>query len=104
MRYMSDNERKAVAADLKKIYQALGADRAEEIRDDVKEKCNVKYTNAMKSLIVNYGAITPIFKFSADVLSVIYTTNAIELNLTTGSSIGSAAYSQANRRCYKHCI
>ena len=47
------------------------------------EKWNPKYPNAMKSWVVNWDAITPIFKFSADVRTVIYTTNAIEsLNAT----------------------
>ena len=37
----------------------------------------------MKSWYKNWDAITPIFKFSADVRTVIYTTNAIEsLNAT----------------------
>ena len=58
-------------------------DRAEEIRDEVMEKWSVKYPNAMKSWVVNWDAITPIFKFSTDVRKVIYTTNAIEsLNST----------------------
>ena len=47
------------------------------------EKWNEKYPNAMKSWIINWDAITPIFKFSADVRTIIYTTNAIEsLNST----------------------
>ena len=58
-------------------------DRAEEIRDEVMAKWSVKYPNAMKSWVVNWDAITPIFKFSTDVRKVIYTTNAIEsLNST----------------------
>lgn len=83
LKYVSDKDRKAFATDLKKIYNAPNADRAEEIRDSVKEKWDEKYPNAMKSWIVNWDAITPIFKFSADVRTVIYTTNAIEsLNST----------------------
>lgn len=47
------------------------------------EKWNPKYPNAMKSWVVNWDAIPPIFKFSADVRTIIYTTNAIEsLNAT----------------------
>ena len=83
LKYVSDKDRKAFANDLKKIYQAPNSDRAEEIRDGVKEKWDEKYPNAMKSWIKNWDAITPIFKFSSDVRTVIYTTNAIEsLNAT----------------------
>ena len=44
---------------------------------------DAKYPNAMKSWSSNWDAICPIFKFSAEVRKVIYTTNAIEsLNST----------------------
>ncbi len=83
LKYVSDKDRKAFAADLKKIYHAPNAETGEEIRDSVIEKWDEKYPHAMKSWVVNWDAITPIFKFSADVRSVIYTTNAIEsLNST----------------------
>lgn len=83
LKYVADKDRKAFAADLKKIYHAPSADRAAEIRDAVTEKWSEKYPNAMKSWTTNWDAITPIFKFSADVRAVIYTTNAIEsLNST----------------------
>ncbi len=83
LKYVSDKDRKPFAAALKKIYNAPNESRAEELRDEVKEKWEEKYPNAMKSWIVHWDAITPIFKFSADVRSIIYTTNAIEsLNST----------------------
>ena len=83
LKYVSDKDRKPFAADLKKIYAAPNADRAEQIRDDVMNKWSEKYPNAMKSWVVNWDAITPIFKFSTEVRKVIYTTNAIEsLNST----------------------
>ena len=83
MKYVADKDRKVFAADLKKIYNAPNADRAAEIRDMVAEKWSEKYPNAMKSWTTNWDAITPIFNFSSDVRTVIYTTNAIEsLNST----------------------
>lgn len=83
LKYVSEKDRKAFAADLKKIYNAPNETRAEEIKDSVTEKWSEKYPNAMKSWTTNWDAITPIFKFSADVRTVIYTTNAIEsLNST----------------------
>mgnify|MGYP002508199601 FL=1 len=83
LKYVSEKDRKAFAADLKKIYNAPNETRAEEIKDSVTEKWSEKYPNAMKSWTTNWDAITPIFKFSADVRTVIYTTNTIEsLNST----------------------
>ena len=83
LKYVADKDRKAFATDLKKIYNAPNADRAAEIRDSVTEKWSEKYPNAMKSWTTNWDAITPIFKFSSDVRTIIYTTNAIEsLNST----------------------
>jgi hypothetical protein len=47
------------------------------------EKWSEKYPNAMKRWERDWDVITPIFKFSANVRTVIYTTNAIEsLNAT----------------------
>ena len=83
LKYVSDKDRKEFAADLKKIYNAPNEQLGAEARDEITEKWNAKYPNAMKSWYKNWDAITPIFKFSADVRTVIYTTNAIEsLNAT----------------------
>ena len=52
-------------------------------RDRVTEKWSEKYPSAMKRWERDWDVITPIFKFSADVRTMIYTTNAIEsLNAT----------------------
>lgn len=83
LKYVADKDRKPFAADLKKIYHAPDETKAAAILDDVEAKWKEKYPNAMKSWRTNWDAITPIFKFSADVRTVIYTTNAIEsLNST----------------------
>lgn len=83
LKYVSDKDRKEFAADLKNIYNAPNEQIGTEARDEVTEKWNSRYPNAMKSWYKNWDAITPIFKFSADVRTVIYTTNAIEsLNAT----------------------
>lgn len=83
LKYVADKDQKQFATDLKKIYHAPDESKAAEIRDEVEEKWQGKYPTAMKSWRTNWDAITPIFKFSADVRTVIYTTNAIEsLNAT----------------------
>lgn len=78
LKYVADKDRKLFVADLKKIYHAPNADRAAEIRDEVTVKWSEKYPIAMKSWTKNWDAITPIFKFSPEARTVIYTTNAIE--------------------------
>ncbi len=83
LKHVPFKDRKAFANDLKSIYHAP----TEEIGYDnllsVTEKWNEKYPNVMKSWEKNWDCISPIFKFSADVRKVIYTTNAIEsLNST----------------------
>ena len=53
------------------------------VYDRVTEKWSPKYPNSMKRWKDNWDAISPIFKFSTTVRTVIYTTNAIEsLNST----------------------
>lgn len=83
LKYVSDKDRKPFAADLKTIYNAANEQKGIEQRDRVIEKWSEKYPNAMKSWVKNWDVISPIFKFSSDVRTVIYTTNAIEsLNST----------------------
>lgn len=78
LKYVADKDKKPFAADLKKIYNAASEQVGRDMLDTVSEKWSEKYPNAMKSWYKNWDAITPIFKFSADVRTVIYTTNAIE--------------------------
>jgi len=83
LKYVSEKDKKAFAADLKTIYHASNEDLGREHMEAVKEKWDDKYPNAMKGWVKNWDAIVPIFKFSAEVRKVIYTTNAIEsLNST----------------------
>lgn len=83
LKYVAEKDRKAFAADLKKIYRAPDEKHALEVLDEVTEKWEAKYPRSMKSWHTNWDALTPIFKFSSDVRTIIYTTNAIEsLNST----------------------
>ena len=83
LKYVPDKDRKAFAADLKTIYQAAGEKKALAALEHVTEKWTPKYPNSMKRWKDNWDAISPIFKFSATVRKVIYTTKAIEsLNST----------------------
>ena len=83
LKYVPDKDKKAFAADLKTIYHASNEEQARTALDRVNDKWTPKYPNAMKRWYDNWDAISPIFKFSASVRKVIYTTNAIEsLNST----------------------
>lgn len=70
--------KKEFANDLKTIYQAPSEKAALEQLERVTAKWETDYPNAMKSRHTNWDVISPIFKFSAQVRKVIYTTNAIE--------------------------
>ena len=83
LKYVADKDRKEFSKDLKTIYNAANEEQGLKNRDYVTEKWSTKYPNAMKRWERDWDVITPIFKFSADVRKVIYTTNAIEsLNAT----------------------
>ena len=83
LKYVADKDRKAFANDLKTIYNAPNEEQGRANRDRITEKWSEKYPNAMKRWERDWDVITPIFKFSANVRTVIYTTNAIEsLNAT----------------------
>lgn len=78
LKYVGEKNKKAFANDLKTIYHAPSEDAALKQLERVTEKWEKDDPNAMKSWYKNWDVISPIFKFSADVRKVIYTTNAIE--------------------------
>ena len=78
LKYVGAKNKKKFANDLKTIYHAPSEDAALKQLEHVTEKWEKDYPNAMKSWYKNWDVISPIFKFSADVRKVIYTTNAIE--------------------------
>ena len=78
LKYVGEKNKKEFANDLKAIYQAPSEKAALEQLERVTEKWEKDYPNAMKSRHTNWDVISPIFKFSAQVRKVIYTTNSIE--------------------------
>ena len=83
LKYVPDKDRKAFAKDLKTIYNAPSEEDGRKALDRVKSTWEEKYPRAMNRWYDNWDALTPIFKFSADVRTLIYTTNSIEsLNAT----------------------
>ena len=83
LRYVPWKQRKAVAADLKKIYQAASAKEAETQLDAFEKAWDAAYPTISKSWRQHWAHLTPFFAFPPDIRRVIYTTNAIEsLNST----------------------
>jgi len=83
LKYVPYKDRKAVAADLKKIYLAPSEDSALAALDSFSEKWNKKYSSISRSWRNRWSEVIPFMKFSLEIRKAIYTTNAIEsLNYT----------------------
>ncbi len=78
LKYVANKDMKAFAKDLKTIYTAPDEETASKHLKAVTEKWEGQYPNAMKRWNDNWDAVSPIFKFSKDVRTAFYTTNAIE--------------------------
>jgi putative transposase len=78
LRFVSYRDRRAVAADLKKIYTAVDRDHAETELERFAEKWDARYPMISASWIEHWEHIVPFLAFPADVRRVIYTTNTIE--------------------------
>ncbi|MCA1626875.1 MAG: IS256 family transposase [Acidobacteria bacterium] len=81
--YVSFKDRKGVAADLKLIYRAAGAEEAEQHLATFAEKWDARYPSIAKSWRTNWARVIPMFGFPDDIRRAVYTTNAIEsLNMS----------------------
>jgi putative transposase len=78
LRYVPAKEMKAVAKDLKLIYNASTREMAEQALDDFSEKWSSKYPNIEKSWRNKWPNLITIFDYPDEIRKVIYTTNAIE--------------------------
>ena len=78
LNYVGWKERKAVAADLKQIYQAATLGQAEQALKDFGAKWDRKYPSISKSWQTNWPELITFLKYPADIRKAIYTTNAIE--------------------------
>lgn len=78
LKYVANKDMKAFAKDLKTIYTASDEKTASKHLKAVTEKWEGQYPNAMKRWHDNWDAVSPIFKFSKEVRTAFYTTNAIE--------------------------
>jgi transposase-like protein len=78
LRYVSWKDYKAVAADLKQIYQSATEQEAQAALEQFAERWDGKYPQVAKSWRNNWGNLITIFEYPPEIRKVIYTTNAIE--------------------------
>jgi putative transposase len=83
LNYVSWQDRREVAGDLKVIYRAATERQAEQELASFMKKWDPKYRAVGKLWKENWAGVTPFFDFPAEIRKVIYTTNAVEsLNMT----------------------
>ena len=78
LKYVANKDMKTFAKDLKTIYTAASEETARKQLETVTKKWSGQYPSAMNRWHDNWDAISPIFKFSKEVRTAFYTTNAIE--------------------------
>ena len=78
LRYVSTEDSKLVARDLKKIYQAATVLEAEAALDEFAQVWDAKYPTIAKQWRAKWRDIVTLFDFPPAIRKVIYTTNAIE--------------------------
>jgi len=76
--YVSWKERKKVAADLRPIYSAVTEEEALAALDAFVEKWDARYPVISRSWRANWHKISPMFRFTQEIRTAIYTTNVIE--------------------------
>lgn len=77
LKYVANKDMKTFAKDLKTIYTAASEETARKQLETVTKKWSGQYPSAMNRWHDNWDAISPIFKFSQEVRTAFYTTNAI---------------------------
>ena len=83
LNYVSWKQRKAVAGDLRPIYQASTAEEAALRLEDFATKWDGSYPTISAMWRRNWTHLTPFFAYPPEIRKVIYTTNAVEsLNMS----------------------
>lgn len=96
LKFVSWKDRKAVAADLKKIYQSVTVDEAEQELSAFSEAWDERYPTISQSWRRHWPNLITLFDYPDDIRKVIYTTNAIEsLNSVIRKAI-------KNRKVFPH--
>ena len=78
LRYVTNDDSKPVAADLKKIYQSATVLEAEQALTNFAEVWGAKYPTIVKQWRLKWNDIITLFDFPPAIRKAIYTTNVIE--------------------------
>lgn len=78
LKFVSWKERKAVAADLRNIYQSLTVEEAEHELNTFAQRWDEKFPTISRSWRNHWPNLITLFDYPDDIRKVIYTTNAIE--------------------------
>jgi len=78
LKFVPYKDRKAICADLKKIYGAVNLDDAEYAKEEFREKWDKKYPAILRSWDDNWAELTTFFEYPEQIRHLIYTTNAVE--------------------------
>jgi len=78
LKYTTDKDSRAVAADLKAIYQAATVLEAEQALEAFDQKWGAKYPTIVRQWRLKWSDIIAMFEFPPPIRKAIYTTNAIE--------------------------
>ena len=78
VKFVPYKDRKAVCADLKRIYGAVNIDDAEYAKEEFREKWDKKYPSIMRSWDINWAELSTFFQYPEEIRKLIYTTNIVE--------------------------
>lgn len=78
LKYVSHQDKQEFSRDMKPIYQAPTEEAALAALDELKEKWNEEYSLSVSVWERNWDRIRTMFRFTAEIRRLIYTTNAIE--------------------------
>lgn len=78
LRFVTWKDRKAVAADLKRIYRAATRPAGEQALLEFADKWDESYPTISRAWTDNWEQLSPFFAYPPDIRRVIYTTNTIE--------------------------
>ena len=78
MKFVAWKDRKAFAADLKKVYKADTKEAAQNALQAFEEKWGEKYPFSIKSWKDNWESLSTYFAYPKEIRTLIYTTNPIE--------------------------
>lgn len=78
IKYVGSKNQKTFMKDLKKVYQAINKEAAEDALLELDEKWGKQYPVVIRSWNDNWEKLSTFFKYDSSIRKLIYTTNAVE--------------------------